>query len=155
VMMNLEKRSSTHVERFPKILFALSWCRFAKDNGFRDLPSRSQMHVDDQDEVALVVPQQRRRKPRCVGGSWLFVVTSSMAAARIYREDLPRVTVSHTRLGLSLSKCIRHGLVIKINSKRKSWTYEALSQISTDHSHARRAPTPIASPRPAPPGEAR
>jgi hypothetical protein len=33
-----------------------------------------------------------------------------MVAACIYREDPPRVTVSHNRLGLSLSKRIRHRL---------------------------------------------
>jgi hypothetical protein len=39
--------------------------------------------------------------------SWLLVfVAISVAAARIYRVDLPRVTVSRNRLGLSLSKRI-------------------------------------------------
>jgi hypothetical protein len=52
-MTNLEKLSSSHIERFPKILFTLSWCRITKDDGSRDLLSRSQMHIDDQDEVAL------------------------------------------------------------------------------------------------------
>jgi hypothetical protein len=56
----------------------------------------------------------------------LFVVANSVAAARIYREDLPRVAaariyredlprviVSRNRLGLSLSKYIRHRLIAK------------------------------------------
>jgi hypothetical protein len=59
------------------------------------------MHIDDWDKIDLVAQQQRRRKPRCVGGSWLFVVTSSVAATHIYREDPPRVTSSH-KLGLSM-----------------------------------------------------
>jgi hypothetical protein len=50
---------------------------------------------------------------------WLMVVlwSTSVAAAHIYREDLPRVKTSHNRLGLSLSKHIRHRLVAK--NKRK------------------------------------
>jgi hypothetical protein len=73
-------------------------------------------------------------KPRCVG---VFVaagfVTISVAVTRIYREDLPRVTVSRNRLALSLSKHIRHGLVAKINSKRRPRACEALGQISADY----------------------
>jgi hypothetical protein len=72
-----------------------------------------------------------RRKSRCVGGSWLFIVTHFVATVRIYRKDLTRVTVSHNRLGLSLPKRIRHGLIAKINGKRRSWNYEALGRIST------------------------
>jgi hypothetical protein len=72
-------------------------------------------------------------------GSWLFVVTSSVAAAHIYTEDTPRVTASRNRLGLSLTKRIRHGLIAKINDKRRSWTCEALGQISVDYSRACRA----------------
>jgi hypothetical protein len=60
MMINLEKQSSSHVERFPKTLFALSQCRIAKYNGFRDMLSWSQMHVDDQDEIGLAALQQRR-----------------------------------------------------------------------------------------------
>jgi hypothetical protein len=60
------------------------------------------MHVDERDEVALVVQQWRWRKPRFVGGSWLFVVASSVAVARIYRDDPPRVTTSCNQLGLSI-----------------------------------------------------
>jgi hypothetical protein len=90
-------------------------------------------------------------KPRCVG---VFVVvdfvTIFMAAARIYREDLPRVTASRNRLGLSLSKYIRYGLIAKINGKMSSWACEALGRISVDYSHARHASAPIASPRHAP-----
>jgi hypothetical protein len=36
------------------------------------------------------------------GGSREFVVTSSVAAACIYRGEPPRVTTSHNRLGLSI-----------------------------------------------------
>jgi hypothetical protein len=43
-----------------KILFTLSRCRIAEDDGFRDLLSRSYMHVDKQDEITLVAQQQRR-----------------------------------------------------------------------------------------------
>jgi hypothetical protein len=49
----------------------------------------------------------------------LFVGTSSVAAARNYREDPPRVTVSHNQLGLSLSKRIRYRVVAKINGKKR------------------------------------
>jgi hypothetical protein len=54
VMMNLEKRSSSRVECFPKTLFAFFRCRIAKDDGFGDLLSQSQMYVDKRDEVDLV-----------------------------------------------------------------------------------------------------
>jgi hypothetical protein len=77
----------------------------------------------------------------------LFVVIRSMTTAHIYRESLTRVTTYRNRLGLSLSKHIRHRLITKINNKRKSLTSEALDRILTDHSHARHAPVPIASPR--------
>jgi hypothetical protein len=52
-MTNLEKQSSSHVERFPKTLFALPQCRIAEDDGSGDMLSRSQMHVDDRDEITL------------------------------------------------------------------------------------------------------
>jgi hypothetical protein len=154
MMKNLKKQASSHEDRFQKTLFALSRCRITEDNGSRDLLSRSQMHVDEWNEVTLTAQQRRRRKTSCVGGSWLFVVTSSVAAARIYREDPPRATTSRNRLRLSLSKRIRHGLVVKINSKMMSWTCKALGRISVDYSHARRAPAPITTPRPARPDEA-
>jgi hypothetical protein len=82
----------------------------------------------------------------------LFVVARSVAASCIYREDPPRVTTSHNQLVLSLSKHIRHGLIAKINGKRKPWTCEALDGILVDHSRARHAPVPITSPHPAWPG---
>jgi hypothetical protein len=66
-----------------------------------------------------------RQKPRCVGGSWLFVGASFVVAAHIYGEYLSRVTTSHNRLGLSLSKCIRHILIAKISDKRSLRTCEA------------------------------
>jgi hypothetical protein len=103
--------------------------------------------IDARDEAVLVVQQWRRRKPRCISDSWLLIITHFVAAACIYRKDLSRVTTSCYRLDLSLSNSIRHGLVEKINSKRKPRTCEALGQISVDHSSARRASAPIASPR--------
>jgi hypothetical protein len=69
-------------------------------------------------------------------------VTISVAVACIYRKDLPRVTKSRNRLGLSLSKRIRHGLIAKINGKRRSRACEALGRISADYSRARRVPVP-------------
>jgi hypothetical protein len=57
VMTNLEKRSSSHIERFLKTLFALSRWKMTEDGGFGDLLSRSQMHINDWDEVALPVQQ--------------------------------------------------------------------------------------------------
>jgi hypothetical protein len=59
-----------------------------EDDDFGDLLTRSQMHVDEQDEVALVTQQRRRQKARCVGGLWLFVVTRSVVATCIYSEHL-------------------------------------------------------------------
>jgi hypothetical protein len=94
MMKNLRKQMSNHEDHFSKTLFALFWCRIAEDDGSGDLLSRLRMHVDEQDEVALTAQQWKRRKPICIG-SWLFVVTSSMVTARIYREDPPRVTSSH------------------------------------------------------------
>jgi hypothetical protein len=50
------------------------------------------MHVDEQDKVALVAQQLKRQKHRCIGGSWLVILASSVVAACIYREDSPGVT---------------------------------------------------------------
>jgi hypothetical protein len=126
VMKNLKKRASSREDHFPKTLFTLSHCRIAEDDGFGVLLSRSRMHIDERDKVSLAAQQQRRWKPRCVCDSWLFIVTSSVEDAHIYREHLPRVITSRNRLGLSLSKFIRHRLIAKINDKRKSRTCEAL-----------------------------
>jgi hypothetical protein len=52
VVKNSTKQVSSRKDRFPKTLFALFRCKIAKDDGFEDLLSRSQMHVDEQDEVA-------------------------------------------------------------------------------------------------------
>jgi hypothetical protein len=93
-MKNQKKRASSHKDHFSKILLALSLCRITEDDGFRDLLSRSQMPIDERDEVALAAQQRRRRKPRYVGGSWLFIITHSVATTRIYRKDPPRITVS-------------------------------------------------------------
>jgi hypothetical protein len=122
-----------------KTLFALPRCRIAEDDGFGDLLSWSQMHIDERAEVALAAQQRRRQKVKCVGRSWLFVVTRSMVAAFIYREYLTRVITSRNWVGLSLLKCIRHRLIVKINGKRRLRTCEALGQILMDHSHARHA----------------
>jgi hypothetical protein len=68
MVKNLMKRESSHVNHFPKTLFALSRCRIAEDNGSEDLLSQSHMHVDERDEVVLAAQQQMRLRPRCVGG---------------------------------------------------------------------------------------
>jgi hypothetical protein len=47
------KEASSHENRFPKTLFTLCRCRIAEDDDSGDLLSRSLMHVDEQDEVAL------------------------------------------------------------------------------------------------------
>jgi hypothetical protein len=144
------KRASSHEDRFPKTLFALHRCRFTEDNGSKDLLSRLQMHVNERDEVASVAQPQKRRNLDMLVLSWLlfFFVTISVAAVRIYREDLRRVTASRNWLGLSLSKRIRHGLISKINGEKRSRACEALGRISMDYSQARHAPASIVSPRP-------
>jgi hypothetical protein len=70
------------------------------------------MHIDELDEVELSMQHQRRQKPRCVGGSWLFIITSSVVATCIYREDPPKITPSCNRLGLS----IKHVLDTDLNN---------------------------------------
>jgi hypothetical protein len=133
----LTKRASSHEDRFSKTLFTLSRCRIAENDGFGDLLSRLQIHIDERDEIVLAAQQRMRQRPRCVGGSW-FGVTTSMAATHIYREDMPRVTASRNRIALSLSKLIRHGLIAKLNGKRRPQTYESLGRILMDYSCARR-----------------
>jgi hypothetical protein len=76
-----------------------------------------------------------------------------VAATRINRKDLARVTMSYNQLDLSLSKHIRYEFIVKINDKMKLRICEALGQISTDYLRARHAPTCIASPLHARPGE--
>jgi hypothetical protein len=61
MVKNLMKRVSSHKDRFPKILFTLSQCRIAEDDSFRDLLSRSQMHVDEWDEVPSATQQQKQQ----------------------------------------------------------------------------------------------
>jgi hypothetical protein len=119
MIKNLKKWVSSREDRFSKILYTLSRCRIAKDNDSGDLVS-SRMHVNEWDEVALTVQQRRRQKNKCVGGLWLFIVTLFVVAAHIYMKDLPRVTAYRNRLKLSLSKCIRHGLIVKINNKKEA-----------------------------------
>jgi hypothetical protein len=46
-----------------------------------------------------------------------FLITTFVAAARIYREDPPMVIASRNRLDLSLLKYIRYELIAKINGK--------------------------------------
>jgi hypothetical protein len=101
VMKNLKKRARSREYHFPKTLFALSRCRIVEDDGSGDLLSRSRMHIDERDKIALTAQQRRKQKPRCVG-SWLFIVTSFVTAAHIYRKDTPRITASRNRLALSL-----------------------------------------------------
>ncbi len=60
-MKNLKKRDSSHEDHFPKILFTLSRCRIAEDNGSEDLLSRSQMHIDERNRVVLVTQQWMRQ----------------------------------------------------------------------------------------------
>jgi hypothetical protein len=67
------KRGSNREDRFQKTLFALSRCRIAEDDGSRDLLSQSQMHVDEQDEVASTAQQQKRRNLDVLVFSWLLV----------------------------------------------------------------------------------
>jgi hypothetical protein len=67
------KRVSSREDRFPKTLFALSRCMITEDDGSRDLLSRSQMHVDERDEVASAVQQQKRRNLDVLALSWLLV----------------------------------------------------------------------------------
>jgi hypothetical protein len=59
MVKNLMKRVSSRKDRFPKPLFALSRCWSAEDDGSGDLLSRSQMHVDEWDEVASAAQQQK------------------------------------------------------------------------------------------------
>jgi hypothetical protein len=84
---------------------------------------------------------------------WLFCsgVPTSVAVTRIYKDDLPRVTASRNQLDLSLSKCIGHGLIAKLNGNRRQRSCEALDQILVDYSCAHHAPAPITSPRHTPP----
>jgi hypothetical protein len=54
VMKNLKKRASNCEDYFLKTLFVLSRCRITEDNGSGELLSRSQLHIDEWDKVALV-----------------------------------------------------------------------------------------------------
>jgi hypothetical protein len=60
VVKNLMKRANSREDRFSKTLFVLSLCKIAEDDGSGDLLSRSQMHVDECDEVASAAQQQKR-----------------------------------------------------------------------------------------------
>jgi hypothetical protein len=60
VVKKLMKRASSREDRFLKTLFTLFRCRIAKDDGSGDLLSRSQMHVDERDEIASAAQQQKR-----------------------------------------------------------------------------------------------
>jgi hypothetical protein len=147
-----------------------------REQSQRSLPKNLIHHLPVQDHwgwrfrrLALLIADARRQmewsslgdaaaeaaKPRCVGILVTVGVTTTVVATRIYREDPPMATTSHNRLGLSLSKCIRHGLVAKLNGKRRPWAYEALDWISVDYSCTRRAPPPITSPHHTTPRHAR
>jgi hypothetical protein len=67
------------------------------------------VHAGDWDKIDSMAQQWRRQKPRCVDGVCLFIVASSVVIARIYREDLPRITASHNRLGLSIKHVLDTG----------------------------------------------
>jgi hypothetical protein len=123
VVKNWTKRVSSHEYRFPKTIFALSWCRITDDVGSKDLLSRSQMHIDKRDEVASTAQQQKRRSLDALVFFMAVRVTTILAAARIYREDPSRATASHNRLGVSLSKRIRQRLIAKLNGKSRSRTF--------------------------------
>jgi hypothetical protein len=73
VVKNLTKRASSREYRFPKTLFALSRCRIAENDSFEDLLSRSQMHVDERDEVASAAQQQKQQNLDVLVFSWLLV----------------------------------------------------------------------------------
>jgi hypothetical protein len=87
MVKNLMKRASSHEDRFPKTLFALSQCRIAEDDGSRDLLSRSQMHIDEWDKVASMVQQQKWRNLDVLVFFMNVRLTATMTAVRIYRED--------------------------------------------------------------------
>jgi hypothetical protein len=57
VVKNLKKGATSGEDRFPKTLCALFRCRIAEDDDSGDLPFRSQMHVDERDEVASAAQQ--------------------------------------------------------------------------------------------------
>jgi hypothetical protein len=80
------KRASSREDRFPKTLFAISQCRIAEDDSYVDLLSRSQMCINEQDEVASAVQQQKWRNLDVLVFSWLLFFSISVAVARIYRE---------------------------------------------------------------------
>jgi hypothetical protein len=61
MVKNLTKRSSSYEDRFPKTLLAIYRYRITEYDGSGDPLSRSQMHVDERDEIASVVQQQKRR----------------------------------------------------------------------------------------------
>jgi hypothetical protein len=59
-------------DRFPKTLFTISQSRISEDDSSGDLLNRLQMHIEERDEEVLATQQWMRRRPRYVGGSWLF-----------------------------------------------------------------------------------
>jgi hypothetical protein len=78
------KRVSSREDRFLKTLFALSRCMITEDDGSRDLLSRSQMHVDERDEVASAVQQQKRQNLDVLALSWLLVCCYYFCGGRTY-----------------------------------------------------------------------
>jgi hypothetical protein len=60
------------------------------------------MHVNERDEVASMAQQQKRQNLVALVFFVAVRVTTSLVATRIYRVDLPRVTTSNNRLGLSV-----------------------------------------------------
>jgi hypothetical protein len=55
-----EEASEQSQRSLLKNLFTLFRCKIDEDDNSEDLLSRSQMHVDEYDEVALAAQQQRR-----------------------------------------------------------------------------------------------
>jgi hypothetical protein len=59
-MKNLKKLTSSREDHFPKTLFTLFRSKIVEDDSSKDRLSQPQMHVDERDEVALMVQQRRR-----------------------------------------------------------------------------------------------
>jgi hypothetical protein len=92
VVKNLMKRVSSREDRFPKTLFAVSRCKIIEDDGSRDLLSRSQMHVNEQDEVASAAQQQKRRNLDVLVFFMAVHVTTTVATLFMYNYYINSVS---------------------------------------------------------------